>query len=85
MVNFFGGFGFISVTDGMFIIQFKAAMRSQFVCVHGCDDVAFAMSEEIGVTVIKSVTTGHISEVEGSPLRSSGRPRSTQSSRDVLS
>ena len=52
MVNFFDTLESTGETDGMFISQFEAAIGSEFVCVHVCHDVAFAMSEELGLTAI---------------------------------
>ena len=40
-----------------------------FLRVHVCDDVAFAMSGELGLIVVENTTIGHISEVEEPPLR----------------
>ena len=56
-------------TDGTFISQFETAVGSEFVCGHVCDDVAFAMSEELGLTAVENTTIGHISDVEEPPLR----------------
>ena len=36
--------------------------------MHVCDDVAFAMNEELGLTAIENTTIGRISEVEEPPL-----------------
>ena len=59
-------------TDGTLISQFETAVGSEFVCVHVCDDVGFAMSKELGLTAVENTTIGHISVVEEPPLRVSG-------------
>ena len=50
MVNFLDTLESTVETDGMFISQFEAKIGSEFVCVHVCHDVAFAMNEELGLT-----------------------------------
>ena len=49
--------------------MFETTIGKEFVCLHVCDDVAFATSEEFGVAAVEDTTIGHISEVEGPPLR----------------
>ena len=39
------------------------------MCLHACDDVAFATSQEFGLTAVEDITIGHISEIEEPPLR----------------
>ena len=41
-------------TDGTFISQFETAVGSDFVCVHVCDDVIFAISEECGLKAVET-------------------------------
>ena len=50
MVNFLVTLESTGETDGMLISQFVAAIGSEFNCVHVCDDVSFAMNEELGLT-----------------------------------
>jgi len=50
MVNFLDTLESTGETDGMLISQFEAEIGSEFNCVHVCDDVAFAMNEELGLT-----------------------------------
>ena len=49
--------------------MFETTIGSEFVCLHVCDDVAFATTEEFGLAVVEDITIGHISEVEEPPLR----------------
>ena len=49
--------------------MFETTTGSEFVCLHVCDDVAFAMSKELGLAAVEDITFGHISEVEEPPLR----------------
>ena len=48
--------------------MFETTIGSKFVCLHVCDDVAFATSEEFGLAAVEDITIGHISEVEEPPL-----------------
>ena len=50
-------------TDRAFISQFETVVESEFVCEHVCDDVVFAMTEELGLTAVENTTIGHISDV----------------------
>ena len=49
--------------------MFETTIGSEFVCLHVCDGVAFATSEEFGLAAVEDTTIGHISEVEEPPLR----------------
>ena len=49
--------------------MFETTIGSEFVCLHICDDVAFATSEEFGLAAVEDITIGHISKVEEPPLR----------------
>ena len=42
------------------------------MCLHVCDDVAFATGEEFGLAAVEDIAIGHISEVEEPPLRVGG-------------
>jgi len=48
------------------------------VCVHVRDDVAFAMSQELGLAAVENIAIGHISEVEEPPLRVSDVKHTTR-------
>ena len=67
--NFLDGLESAGKTDGTFISVFETTIGNEFVCLHVCDDVAFATTEEFGLAVVEDITTGHISEVEEPPLR----------------
>ena len=69
IANFFDGLESARKTDRTFISVFKTTIGSEFVCLHVCDDVAFATTEEFGLAVVEDITIGHISEVEEPPLR----------------
>lgn len=61
-------------TDGIYIyiyifVSLKAALENEFMCMYVCDDVAFGMNEEVGLTAVENSTIGHISEVEEDLLR----------------
>ena len=49
--------------------MFETTIGSEFVCLHVCDDVAFATTGEFGLAAVEYITIGHISEVEEPPLR----------------
>ena len=67
--NFLDGLESAGKTDGTFISVFETTIGNEFVCLHVCDDVAFATTEEFGLAVVEDITIGHISEVEEPPLR----------------
>ena len=67
--NFLDGLESAGKTDGTFFSVFETTTGSKFVCLHVCDDVAFATSEEFGLAAVEDITIGHISEVEEPPLR----------------
>ena len=69
MANFLDGLKSAGKTDGAFLSVFETTIDSEFVCLHVCDDVAFATSEEFGSAAVENITIGHISEVEEPPLR----------------
>ena len=64
IANFLDGLESAGKTDGMFFSVF-----CEFECLHICDDVAFATSEEFGLAAVEDIATGHISEVEEPLLR----------------
>ena len=39
------------------------------MCVYLCDDVAFVLCAELGLTAVENTTIGHISVLEEPPLR----------------
>ena len=49
--------------------MFETAIGSEIVCLHVCDDVAFATSEELRLGAVEDTTIGHTSEVAEPPLR----------------
>ena len=69
IANFLNGLDSACKTDGTFFSVFETTIGSEFVCLHVCDDVAFATSEEFGLAVVEDITIGHISELEEPPLR----------------
>lgn len=52
-------------TNGTYIFQFEAATGREFVCMHACDDVAFATR----LITVENINIEHTSEVEEPPLR----------------
>lgn len=52
MGNFFETLESTAETDGAFIGSFETAMGSRIAYVRVCDDVTFAMSEEVRLTVV---------------------------------
>ena len=44
--------------------MFETTIGSELMCLHTCDDVAFATREEFGLAAVEDITIGHISEVE---------------------
>ena len=73
IVNFLDGLESAGKTDGTFFSVFESAIGSEFVCLHVCDDMAFATSEEFGLAAVEDITIGHIiSEVGEPPLRIGG-------------
>ena len=69
IANFVDGLESAGKTDGTFFSVFETTIGSEFVCLHVCDDVAFATSEEFGLAAVEDITIGHISKVEEPPLR----------------
>ena len=69
IANFLDGLEFAGTTDGTFISVFETTIGNEFVCLHVCDDVAFATTEEFGLAAVEYITIGHTSEVEKPPLR----------------
>ena len=69
IANFLDGLESAGKTDGTFFSVFETTIGSEFVCLHVCDDVAFATSEEFDLAAVENITIGHISEVEEPPLR----------------
>ena len=69
IANFLDGLGSAGKTDGTFFSVFETTVGSGFVCLHVCNDVAFATSEEFGLATVEDITIGRISEVEEPPLR----------------
>ena len=69
MGNFVQSLDSTGKTNETFISQFETATEIEFVCEHVWDDVAFAMSEELGLTVVENTTIVHISEVEETLIR----------------
>ena len=72
IANFLDGLGSAGKTDGTFFSVFETTMGREFVCLHVCDDVAFATTEEFGLAAVEDITIGHISEVEEPSLRVGG-------------
>ena len=68
MANFRDGLESAGKTDGTFFSVFETTIGSEFVCLHLCDDVAFATSEGFGLAAVEDITIGHISEVVEEPL-----------------
>ena len=56
IANFLDGLEFAGTTDGTFISVFETTIGSEFVCLHVCDDVAFAMTDEFGLAVVEYIT-----------------------------
>ena len=69
IVNSLDGLESAGKTDGTFFSVFETTIGSEFVCLHVCDDVAFATSEEFGLAAVEDITIGHVSEVKEPPLR----------------
>ena len=69
IANFLDGLESAGKTDGTFFSVFETTIGNEFVCLHVCDDVAFASSEGLGLAAVEDITIGHISEVEEPPLR----------------
>ena len=70
IANFLDGLESAGKTDGTFCSAvFETTIDSEFVCLHVCDGVAFATSEELGLVAVEDITIGHTSEVEKPPLR----------------
>ena len=72
IANFLDGLESAGKTDGTFFGVFETTIGSKFVCLHVCDDVAFATSEEFGLAAVEDITIGRIREVEELPLRVGG-------------
>ena len=68
ITNFLNGLESAGKTDGTCFSVFETTIGSEFVCLHVCDDVAFATSEEFGLAAVGDITIGHTSEVEEPPL-----------------
>ena len=68
IANFLDGLESAGKTDGTFFSVFETTIGSEFVCLHVCDGVAFATSEEFGLAAVEDITIGHIIEVEEPPL-----------------
>ena len=64
IANFLDGLESAGKTDGAFFSVFETTKGSELVCLHVCDDVSFATSEELGLAAVEDITIGHISEVE---------------------
>ena len=69
IANFLDGLESADKIDRTFFSVFETATGSEFVCLHVCDDVAFATSEEFSLVAVEDITIGHISEVKKPPLR----------------
>ena len=69
IANFLDGLEPAGKTDGTFFSVFETTIGNEFVCLHVCDDMAFATSEEFGLDAVEDITIGHTSEVEEPPLR----------------
>ena len=69
IANFLDGLESAGKPDGTFFSVFETTTGCEFVCLHVCDDVAFATSEEFGLAAVEDITSGHISELEEPPLR----------------
>ena len=69
IANFLDGLESAGKTDGTFFSVLETTIGSEFVCLHVCDDVAFASSEEFGLAAVEDITIGHVNEVEEPPLR----------------
>ena len=69
IANFLDGLESAGKTDGAFLSVFETTVGSEIVCLHVCDDVAFATSEEFGLAAVEDITIGRISEVEEPQLR----------------
>ena len=69
IANFLDGLKFAGKTDGIFFSVLETTICNEFVCLHVCNDVAFATSEEFGLAAVEDITIGHISEVDKPPLR----------------
>ena len=52
-------------TDGAFFSRFETIIGREFVCLHVCDDAAFATSEGFSLAAFEKITIGHIGKVEG--------------------
>ena len=52
ITNFLNGLESVGKTDGTFFSVFDTTIGSEFVCLHVCDDVAFATSEEFGLAAV---------------------------------
>ena len=61
IANFLDGLGYTGKIDGTFFSVFETTIGSEFVCLHVCNDVAFATSEEFGLAAVEDITIGHIS------------------------
>ena len=69
MADFLNGLESAGKTDGTLLSVFETTIGGEFVCLHVCEDVAFATSEEFGLAAVEDITIGRISEVEEPPLR----------------
>ena len=69
IANFLDGLKSTGTTVGTFFSVFETTTGREFVCLHVCDDVAFATSEEFGLAAVEDITSGHISELEEPPRR----------------
>ena len=69
IANFLDGLESAGKTDGTFFSVFETTIGSEFECLHVCDNVTFATSEDFGLAAVEDITIGHISEVEEPPLR----------------
>ena len=69
IANFLDGLEYAGKTDGRCFSVFDTLIGSELMCLHVCDEVAFATSEEFGLAAVEDITIGHISEVDQPPLR----------------
>ena len=67
IANFLDSLDSAGKTDGTFFGVFETTIGSEFVCLHVCDDVAFATNEEFGLAAVEDTTVGHIKRSRGTP------------------
>ena len=56
IANFLDGLESAGKTDGTFFSVFETTIGSEFVCLHVCDDVAFATSEGLGLAAVEKIS-----------------------------